>query len=213
LLDSITTTVQDSPGLAFTAALTTQVYEGDPHNPLGGLTFWYDLTNVSDPATEGRNLQVLAVSATQSLGIIEVNSAAGGSAPLFAGLNDMGNLLSVTWWPGLGSGVSHPGFVVYTSLDSYHEGLVRVESDAYQDLGLLLDVVEPIILEGSSFGTPEYITAFVPGAVPTVPESSTTLSALLLAGLGCWSQFRHRRCGSLSQSCRAKGTFRLRTPE
>lgn len=191
LLDALTATVQDSPGLAFTATLTTQVYASDPYNPLGGLTFWYDLTNVSDPATDGGQLQVLALIDPEPLGGVEVNSESGG--PVIAGLNYAGNLLVAFWQPGLTPGDESPGFVLYSSLASYHEGLARVESDAYQTRSGLAGALYGILTSGLSVGTAEHLPAFVPGAAQSIPETTTTLSILLLAALGCGSLLTRSR--------------------
>jgi hypothetical protein len=162
---------QDQPDLRFTARLISAVYAGDPLNALGGLTFWYQLENVLDPATEGRSLQGLGIPFDVPTSGIEVNGE-GGNGPDLVGLSSSGNSVLFVWITDpVEVGTSSAWLVIYTGFASYREQLVGVANGTVEDVAGLV----PTGTDGNGSN----------GAVPDAGSSLLLLSmsALALAGL------------------------------
>jgi hypothetical protein len=165
---------QDQPDLRFTARVFSEVYAGDPLNGLGGLTFWYQIENVIDPATEGRVLQGLGIPLDFPTSVIEVNSEGGANTPDLAGLTASGSEISFVWLTDtVEVGSLSSWLVIYTDYDAYREALVGVAD-----------------------GTVEDVAALVPTRT-AVPDSASTawLLVLGLAGIAICGKLRDRCSG------------------
>jgi hypothetical protein len=155
--------VQDQPLKRFTATIYSEVYANDPSNPLGGLTFWYQLENVVDAGTQGRDLYGMSIPLALSTAAIEVNSLGGPNKADLALFN--ASLAFV--WLGVSTievGSASTWMVLYTDQPRY----------ALQNVGVLDGTVED-----------------VPALVP-IPEPATH-AALFALGLAAFAGYRRLR--------------------
>ena len=145
----ISADVQDQPDLRFTAQVDSLVVANDANNALGGLSFYYRVSNVDDGVTEGRPLQGLVIPFDLPAAAVGVDQDVSGNLADIAELTSGGSSLSFVFRTDpVMLGESSAWLVVHTKFPSYKVGLVGVADGTTEDVAALVPIPEPTMFAG-----------------------------------------------------------------